>query len=145
MTGLEFGDVVLVGDSVFVDGLARPDLEAQLADDPEATAELLAEALHRTVTETIASLPPGTRLFPGHRQPGGACAADGTFSTTVEGVHDLLDDVGRDRDAFVDAVLSESPPPQNYRRIIDVNLGREDIDDEEAFELELGPNNCAAN
>jgi hypothetical protein len=59
-------------------------------------------------------------------------------------VHDVLDDVGRDRAAFVDAVLSESPPPQNYQRIIDVNLGREQVDDEEAFELELGPNNCAA-
>jgi glyoxylase-like metal-dependent hydrolase (beta-lactamase superfamily II) len=145
MTGVKFDDVVLVGDSVFVDGLARPDLEAQRADDPERTAEDLAEALHRTVTETIASLPPGTRLFPGHREPGGARADDGTFSTTVEGVHALLDDVGRDRDSFVDAVLSESPPPQNYQRIIDVNLGRERIDDQVAFELELGPNNCAAN
>jgi glyoxylase-like metal-dependent hydrolase (beta-lactamase superfamily II) len=144
MTGVEFGDVVLVGDSVFVDGLARPDLEAQLAEDPESAAEDLAAALHRTVTETVASLPPGTRLFPGHHEPNGARAADGTFSTTVEGVHDVLDDVGRDRAAFVDAVLSESPPPQNYQRIIDVNLGREQVDDEEAFELELGPNNCAA-
>jgi len=145
MTGVEFGDVVLAGDSVFADGLARPDLEAQLGDDPETTAEDLAEALHRTVTETLAVLPPATRLFPGHREPDGARAADGTFSTTVEGVHAVLDDVGRDRDAFVDAVLSESTPPQNYRRIVDVNLGRADVDDEDAFELELGPNNCAAN
>jgi glyoxylase-like metal-dependent hydrolase (beta-lactamase superfamily II) len=145
MTGVEFGDAVLVGDSVFVDGLARPDLEAQLADDPESASRDLAQALHRTVTETIAALPQDTRLFPGHREPGGARADDGTFSTTVEQVHGVLDDVGRDRDAFVDAVLSDSPPPQNYQRIIDVNLGREHIDDEDAFELELGPNNCAAN
>ncbi|WP_323675035.1 MBL fold metallo-hydrolase [Halorubellus sp. PRR65] len=143
MTGVEFGDVVLVGDSVFVDGVARPDLEAQLAADTDAATEALAERLHRTVTDTLASLAPGTRLFPGHREPGVARADDGTFSTTVEGVHRLLDVLGRDRDAFVDAVTAGSPPPQNYERIIDVNLGREAVDDETAFELELGPNNCA--
>ncbi|NHN42463.1 MBL fold metallo-hydrolase [Halorubellus sp. JP-L1] len=145
MTGLEFGDAVLVGDSVFVDGVARPDLEAQFDDDPEARALDLAERLHRTITEQLCSLPPTTRLFPGHRSPDAPRADDGTFSTTVADVHDTLDAVGRDRAAFVDAVLSESPPPKNYRRIVDVNLGRESIDDETAFELELGPNNCAVN
>ena len=144
MTGIEFGDVVLVGDSVFVESVARPDLEAQLAADPDAATEELAEHLYRTVTDTLGSLSPGTRLFPGHHEPGVARTDDGTFAITVEGVHDLLDALGRDRDAFVDAVRSESPPPQNYERIIDVNLGREAIDDETAFELELGPNNCAA-
>jgi glyoxylase-like metal-dependent hydrolase (beta-lactamase superfamily II) len=145
MTGVEFGDAVLVGDSVFVDGVARPDLEAHQTADPDAAAVELAERLHRTVAETLASLPPNTRLFPGHREPDATRTADGTFSTTVEGVHGVLDALARDRDAFVDAVLAESPPPKNYERIIDVNLGRETVDDETAFELELGPNNCAAN
>jgi len=144
-TGLEFGGTVLVGDSVFVDGVARPDLEAELADDPAARARDLAEQLHRTIVEKLCSLPSTTRLFPGHRSPDAPRADDGTFSTTVADVHERLDAIGRDRESFVDAVLSESPPPKNYQRIVDVNLGRESIDDETAFELELGPNNCAAN
>jgi hypothetical protein len=37
------------------------------------------------------------------------------------------------------------PRPANYERLIAVNLGREAVDDGEAFELELGPNSCAAN
>jgi hypothetical protein len=34
--------------------------------------------------------------------------------------------------------------PANADRIVAVNCGRETVDDETAFELELGPNNCAA-
>jgi hypothetical protein len=49
-----------------------------------------------------------------------------------------------DEDEFVDYVLSDMPPrPANYEEIIETNLGRTDVDDAEAFELELGPNNCA--
>jgi hypothetical protein len=50
-----------------------------------------------------------------------------------------------DREEFVEFVLSDMPPrPANYEEIIATNLGRQYTDDEEAFELELGPNNCAA-
>jgi hypothetical protein len=50
-----------------------------------------------------------------------------------------------EEEAFVELVLSDMPPrPSNYERIIATNLGQEEIDDGEAFELELGPNNCAA-
>jgi hypothetical protein len=36
------------------------------------------------------------------------------------------------------------PRPGNYEDIIATNLGQQSADDDEAFELELGPNNCAA-
>jgi hypothetical protein len=36
------------------------------------------------------------------------------------------------------------PRPANYEEIIAVNLGLDSATDEESFELELGPNNCAA-
>jgi hypothetical protein len=49
------------------------------------------------------------------------------------------------REAFVERILAEMPPrPANYEEIIAVNLGLDTVDDEESFELELGPNNCAA-
>ena len=48
-------------------------------------------------------------------------------------------------DEFVETVLADMPPrPANYVDIIATNLGQQDADDEEAFTLELGPNNCAA-
>jgi hypothetical protein len=50
-----------------------------------------------------------------------------------------------DRDEFVEYVLDDMPPrPANYEDIIATNMGQQSADDEEAFELELGPNNCAA-
>ncbi len=46
---------------------------------------------------------------------------------------------------FVDHVTGDMPPrPANLERVVAVNLGRETVDPEVAFELELGPNNCAA-
>ncbi len=49
-----------------------------------------------------------------------------------------------DEAAFVAHATSDLPPrPSNHERIVAANLGREDVDEETAFELELGPNNCA--
>ena len=50
-----------------------------------------------------------------------------------------------DCEEFIEFILSDMPPrPANYEDIIATNLGQKTTDDEEAFELELGPNNCAA-
>jgi hypothetical protein len=47
--------------------------------------------------------------------------------------------------AFVELILSDMPPrPANYEEIIATNLGQNAVDEDEAFTLELGPNNCAA-
>jgi hypothetical protein len=60
-------------------------------------------------------------------------------------LRDRLPALSLDREAFVEAILADMPPrPANYEEIIAVNLGRESADDDDAFELELGPNNCAA-
>jgi len=49
-----------------------------------------------------------------------------------------------DSDTFVERAVSDlGPRPANDERIIRINLGREQINDQEAFELEIGPNNCA--
>jgi hypothetical protein len=46
---------------------------------------------------------------------------------------------------FVETILADMPPrPANYEEIIATNLGQQEADDETAFTLELGPNNCAA-
>jgi hypothetical protein len=53
--------------------------------------------------------------------------------------------LGKGEEAFVEFILEDMPPrPANFEEIIAINLGERESDDEEAFELELGPNNCAA-
>ena len=130
--------LVLCGDSVFLDGVARPDLEAGAEGAPA-----LAERLYETLHDRLRSLPDETVLLPGHHA-GADAVADGLVSTTVGalGGRDLF---GLDRAAFVDRVTGSAPPrPANYERLIAVNLGHETVGDDEASELELGPNSCAA-
>jgi hypothetical protein len=52
---------------------------------------------------------------------------------------------GETAEAFVERVTdARLPEPANAGRIVAVNLGLESADADAAFELELGPNNCAA-
>jgi len=140
MTGFTVDDVLLAGDSVFLDSVARPDLEAG-ADG----ARDLARDLHRTLTERLAGLPDETLVAPGHYSESTPPSDDGTFTATLGTLRGRLPAFGMDREAFVEHVCDDIPPrPANFERIITINLGTETADDDAAFELELGPNNCAA-
>ncbi|KAA9406189.1 MBL fold metallo-hydrolase [Haloarcula sp. CBA1131] len=140
MTGFTVGDVLLAGDSVFLDSVARPDLEAG-ADG----ARDLARDLHRTLTERLATLPGETVVAPGHYSESTTPADDGTFTAALGTLRDRLPGFAMDREAFVEYACDDIPPrPANFERIIAINLGTETADDDTAFELELGPNNCAA-
>ncbi|WP_336336749.1 MBL fold metallo-hydrolase [Haloarcula brevis] len=140
MTGFTVGDVLLAGDSVFLDSVARPDLEAG-ADG----ARDLASDLYRTLTDRLAALPDETLVAPGHYGESTTPAADGTFTATLGTLRDRLPAFAMAREAFVEYVCDDIPPrPANFERIIAINLGTATADDDTAFELELGPNNCAA-
>jgi glyoxylase-like metal-dependent hydrolase (beta-lactamase superfamily II)/rhodanese-related sulfurtransferase len=141
MTGLAIGDVLLTGDSLFLEGVARPDL--QVAADDERAA--LARTLHETLVERLAVFDGGTLVAPGHVAGGTRPDDDGSFTATLGTLRDRLAAFDVAADAFVESVLADLPPePANVRRIVDVNTGRETVDAATAFELELGPNNCAA-
>jgi len=137
MTGLRIGDVALIGgDSVFLDAIARPDLEVG-----EAGAADAARVLHRTLRERIGSLPATMLLLPCHTAGG---RHDGPVVATLGTVRHAVPELALDEQAFVDQVLADMPPrPLNYLAIIGVNLG-EELDDDTASRLEVGANNCAA-
>ncbi len=129
---------LLCGDTLFVDGVARPDLET----DDDAAA--FARDLHRTLTERFADLPDATIIAPGHYRDGAPRAPDGSYTARLGALRERLWPFDADAEAFVERVLKGlGPRPANDERIIAVNLGREAADDDEAFDLELGPNNCA--
>jgi len=136
MTGLVLDDrAILSGDSLFADGIARPDLEV---GDPERSREM-ARTLHATLRDRVLTLPGDTLLLGGHTHPGLRRAA----------VAPSLDEVRRavpeleleDPDAFADAVLADMPPrPANYEAVIEANAGRTAPDPD----LETGGNSCSA-
>jgi glyoxylase-like metal-dependent hydrolase (beta-lactamase superfamily II)/rhodanese-related sulfurtransferase len=141
MTSYLVGDsVLLTGDGLFAESVARPDLEEGDEGAPEA-AQLLHESLH----ERILTLSDDVVVAGGHTSDAATPADDGTYTATIRELEATMDALSLDDDDFVDLVLSDMPPrPANYEQIIATNLGQEAIDDAEAFELELGPNNCAA-
>jgi len=136
--GFVVGDVLCSGDSLFLDGVARPDLQ----DGPDPAD--LARELHATLTDRLGRFDDGTLLAPGHYESSTAPAADGTYTAPLGAVRERLAAFGESPEAFVDRITATDPPrPTNAERIVAVNLGRETADTEDAFELELGPNNCA--
>ncbi|MFD1512891.1 MBL fold metallo-hydrolase [Halomarina rubra] len=138
MTAYRVGDVLLTGDGVFAERVPRPDLEAGAAGATDHARDL-----HRTLTQRLSVLPDAMRVAPGHYDPDDGDGENAHISTL--GRVRALPVFDMDAEAFVDYVTDRmGARPANYERIIAVNLGQETVDDEEAFELELGPNNCAA-
>ena len=141
MTSYLVDDSLLAtGDGLFIESVARPDLEEGDEGAPEA-ARVLYDSLQYRVLE----LDDETLIGGAHFSDAAEPAADGTYTAPISDLVDRMDALSMDEDDFVDLVLSDMPPrPANYVDIIETNLGLQDPDDEEAFTLELGPNNCAA-
>jgi glyoxylase-like metal-dependent hydrolase (beta-lactamase superfamily II) len=140
MVSLQVGDTLLTGDGLFAHGVPRPDLQEGDDGAPEYAREL-----HRTLTERLARFGDDTLVAPGHYTPGDAPAVDGTYTARLGDLRESLSVFSEDRETFIERVLTDVPPrPANFETIIATNLGRETLDEDEAFEVELGPNNCAA-
>ncbi|MFP4628768.1 MAG: MBL fold metallo-hydrolase [Halobacteriales archaeon] len=134
------GRLLTTGDGLFVESVARPDLEEGDEGAPDA-----ARQLHRSLHERVLTMDDDTIVGGAHTSDAAEPAPDGTYTATIGELVDTMAALSLPADAFVDLVLDDMPPrPANYETIIATNLGLESVDDERAFELELGPNNCAA-
>jgi len=132
--------VLLTGDGLFTESVARPDLEEGDEGAPDA-----ARQLYRSLQDRVLALDEDVLVGGAHFSDAAEPAEDGTYTATLGELVDGMDALSMDEEAFVELVLSDMPPrPSNYEEIIGINLGQEEADDGEAFELELGPNNCAA-
>ncbi|WP_256301796.1 MBL fold metallo-hydrolase [Haloarchaeobius salinus] len=141
MTSYLLGDSLLAtGDGLFVESVARPDLEEGDEGAPDA-ARLLYETLQTKVLTQDDDVLVGGAHFSDAAEP----AEDGTYTAPIGQLREEMDALTMDEADFVETVLADMPPrPANYQDIIATNLGQQSADDDEAFELELGPNNCAA-
>ncbi|VTT85851.1 Zn-dependent hydroxyacylglutathione hydrolase [Halorubrum sp. DM2] len=134
------GSLLATGDGLFVESVARPDLEEGDDGAPDA-----ARILYESLQERVLTLPDDTLIGGAHFSDAAEPAADGTYTAPIGDLVEEMDALTMDEQEFVDLILSDMPPrPANYEDIIATNLGQNAVDDEEAFTLELGPNNCAA-
>ncbi|UPV72843.1 MBL fold metallo-hydrolase [Halorussus limi] len=132
--------VLLTGDGLFAESVARPDLEDGDEGAPDA-----ARQLYESLQERVLALNDDVVVGGAHFSDAADTREDGTYTDTIGNLTEKMDALTMDEDEFVELVLSDMPPrPANYEEVIATNLGREERTDEEAFELELGPNNCAA-
>ena len=110
---------MLTGDSLFVGGIARPDL----AVDPREGAHGIFHSLH----ERLLTLPDTCEVWPGHLG-GSMCGGPGIdlkVSSTIgyERAHQEVLGVV-DEDEFVErAVAGLGPQPPNFRAIVAINTG----------------------
>ncbi|WP_226040499.1 MBL fold metallo-hydrolase [Natrinema sp. DC36] len=132
-------DLLFTGDTLFLEGVGRPDLER--GDDGAAHA---ARRLYETLQGRLLELPDDAIIAPGHYSDAAEPWDNGAFVARMGALRDRVGALSLDEAEFVERVTSDLPPrPANHERIVAANLGLEDVDGETAFELELGPNNCA--
>ncbi len=133
------GAALLTGDTLFHDSVGRVELgvEAGIEDsDVEGNAATLYESLRRLLDR-----PDDAVVLPAH-DPG---SPEPPVAATLGEVKSRNADLGRDREAFVAELASDVPDhPPNFERVKRANVGQESIPVDELAELELGPNNCAA-
>ena len=139
------GSYLLSADTLFVESVGRTELEFG-----EEGAEHGARLLYETIHERYDPLSDDVVVLPGHV----SVDADGRFgvgrpgeliAATLGDLRDELDLFALDEAAFVERLTGDgTEKPRNYETVIDVNRGTAELDEHEATEIELGPNNCAA-
>jgi len=129
-------DVVFTGDTLFVDGVGRPDLKAD-NDEAIRRSKLLYTSLQRLLT-----LNPKTFVLPAHLAT--AVPFDGMLiSATIEKLKDKLDMLKLTESEFVKYTTSRIPPtPPNYLRIAGLNK-QGSYEGYVPADLEAGANRCA--
>jgi glyoxylase-like metal-dependent hydrolase (beta-lactamase superfamily II) len=133
------GEALLTGDTLFHGSVGRVELgvEAGIEDsDVEQNAATLYESLQRLLDRPDDSL-----VLPAH-DPG---SPEPPVTATLADVREQNEDLDRDRESFVEELASDIPDhPPNFERVKQTNVGAESVPADELAELELGPNNCAA-
>ena len=127
---------LFTGDTLFLAGVGRPDLEASAAE-----ARGRAHALYRSLQRLLV-LPPETLILPAHtsspvafdRQP---------IVDTLATVRARIPALQAAEDAFVETILARIPPtPPNHSRIVALNEAGL-LPEGDPTELEAGANRCA--
>ncbi len=132
------GEVLLTGDTLFVDAVGRPDLER--GDRGAADG---ARLLYRSLQERLLPRGDDVRVYPAHHST--PLGFDGQPLGAALGALRRLDIVGLGEEQFVQRIVSGlGCKPGNFATIIALNEGKAALGDHDPLDLEAGPNSCAA-
>lgn len=130
-------EYLLSGDTVFVNGLGRPDLGGK--------AQEWARMLYETVVTKLNKLSDDVVVLPAHYSDFREIADAGYVGAVLGDLRASNELVrGGDEDVFTEAVAGRTgATPPNYETIVQINRGVTHVTDQEASDLEIGPNRCA--
>ena len=131
------GRALLTGDTLFVDGVGRPDL----AD----AAREYADELHRSLHSTLEGRPDDVLVLPAHFGDRVTVVPGVLVAASLGAVRATVPQLGWDRDRFVAwASTRATPRPPSYIEIVRLNAGETSASADEIRALEVGPNRCGA-
>jgi glyoxylase-like metal-dependent hydrolase (beta-lactamase superfamily II) len=130
------GQALFTGDTLFLAGVGRPDLEAS-QEEARQRAHLLYHSLRR-----LLALPLEALSLPGHTSE--PIAFDGQpVAALLAQVREQVELLSVPEDSFVEALLARIPPtPPNHQRIVALNQSGA-VFEGDPTELEAGANRCA--
>ena len=127
------------GDTIFVNGIGRPDLGGHV----EAWSRALYGTLHRGL---VHSLPDEVVVLPAHFSSPEELDRDGVVQCRLGDIRAASPELALPTEAaFVEAMRrAVKPAPEVYQQILAANLSPASVPEEKASEWELGKNQCAA-
>ena len=130
------GKIIFTGDTLFTNGVGRPDLKSNDKETHEKS-----NLLYHSI-EKIVSFPDRVLILPAHTNK--PVDFDGTLiSASIDEVKKNIPLLKRRESEFVDMLIRNIPlPPPNYLTIVEKNLSGE-YETADAAELEAGANRCA--
>lgn len=127
--------LLFTGDTLFVEGVGRPDLRDKSRE--------FSEKLYDTLHHKILSLPDSVLVFPSHTDK--YAKAGEIISADLGSLRKDVNLLQLPKDKFVERIVSQTmATPPNYREIISINSGKVPVPEtsSDIFELEFGPNRC---
>ncbi len=130
------GRAMLTGDTLFVDGVGRPDLADR--------AREYAEQLYCSLQALMANRSDEVLVLPAHYGDVDVVPS-APVAARLGDVRAAVPQLGWDRDRFVSwASTRAAPRPPSYVEIVRLNSGEATAPVEEVRTLEMGPNRCSA-
>ena len=132
------GHYLFTGDTLFVDGIGRPDLR----DKAEEYANDLYDSYHQRIFKNF---PNDTTILPTHFNSGSIVLEhEKPIYDTLEAIKKRVKLLSETKEGFIKALVgTTSPRPSNYKTITEINKNMIPCDQIELGDLEAGPNSCA--
>lgn len=127
---------LFTGDTLFTDGIGRPDLKAD-EEESKRKATMLFDSLQQ-----LASLDSRILVFPAHTSKPIVFGQE-TITATLEQLKNDMASLSLEKRDFVSSILAKLPPtPPNYLTIAEINR-KGDSTGHVLADLEAGANRCA--